>query len=76
MKVSHYQAPGELGVKIVENTLVNIELVRLSLWEQPKVIKIPADSKCGLKRKPFDSKRNTLTHQATLKIGHIENWSY
>ena len=33
MKVSHYQAPGELGVKIVENTLVNIELVRLSLWE-------------------------------------------
>ena len=26
MKVSHYQAPGELGVKIVENTLVNIEL--------------------------------------------------
>ena len=33
MKVSHYKAPGELEVKIVEKTLVNIGLVRLSLLE-------------------------------------------
>ena len=66
MKVSHYKAPGELEVKIVEKTLVNIGLVRLSLLEQSKVIKSPAESKWALKRKPSDFKRNALTHQATL----------
>ena len=29
MRLSHYKAPGEVQVKIVENTLINIGLVRL-----------------------------------------------
>ena len=31
MRVSHYKDPGKLEVKTVENTLINIGLVRLSL---------------------------------------------
>ena len=38
MRVSHYKDPGELEVKIVENTLINIGLVRLSLCEWPKEV--------------------------------------
>ena len=38
MRVSHYKDPGELEVKIVENTLINIGLVRLSLCEWPEEV--------------------------------------
>ena len=33
MRWSRYKAPGELQVEIVENAVINIELVRLFLWE-------------------------------------------
>ena len=37
MRLSRYKAPGELQVKIVESTLINIRLVKLSLLKRPKV---------------------------------------
>ena len=34
---AHYEAPGDLRVELVENEVINIGLMRLSLREWPKV---------------------------------------
>ena len=37
MRLSRYKAPGNLRFKKVENAMINIGLVRLTLWEWYKV---------------------------------------
>ena len=37
MRLSCYKTPGEIWVKIVESTLIDIGLVRLSLWNNPNL---------------------------------------
>ena len=33
----HYKVHNDFWVEIVQNAVINIQLVRLSLWEWPKV---------------------------------------
>ena len=61
MRLSHHKAPGELQVKLLENTLINIGLVRLSPWEWPKCdcgTKNSYKKQKGLKWEPSDSNCN------------------
>ena len=72
----YYKAPGELQVKIVENTLINIRLLQLPRSEWPKVGcgtakqqlgKAWLSAKWGLNRYYSNSNCNVLIHLTVSK---------
>ena len=50
-RLGHYKPPGDLWLKIVENLVINVELVRLSLWEWLKAS--CGAAKCGFEPGTF-----------------------
>ena len=50
-RLGHYKPPGDLWLKIVENLVINVELVRLSLWEWLKAS--CGTAKCGFEPGTF-----------------------
>ena len=53
MRLNRYIAPGELQVKIVENILINIWFLKLSLWEcDSQIIVKKSSAECQVEFEP------------------------